>query len=188
MSIPGTTAFQKHMNNDQLILDQIVDEQRQARAPDAKMPEFFETYVAEQVLKNFDLSDDEIESGLVGNTLDGGIDGIYTFANGELVLDDFDHSGLKKNVLIELVIFQSKTSNGFDEETINKFSAVSGHLFSLANQVDNYKDRYNFSVVFIRRLHRDSHRFAFITSMLREVTARKCIQTCGQKLATLALL
>lgn len=131
------------MNNDQLILDQIVEEQRLARSPEAKKSDFFEAYVAEQVLKNFDLSDDEIESGLVGNSLDGGIDGIYTFANGELVLDDFDPSGLKKNVLIEVIIFQSKTSNSFDEETINKLSAVTAHLFSLANQVDIFKDRYN---------------------------------------------
>lgn len=145
------------MNNDQLILDQIVEEQWLARAPDAKKSEFFETYVAEQLLKNFDLSDDEIESGLVGNSLDGGIDGIYTFANGELVLEDFDHSGLKKNVLVEVVIFQSKTSNGFDEETINKFSAVTGHLFSLANTLDVFKDRYNeglrSSVELFRRLY-----------------------------------
>ncbi len=131
------------MNNDQLILDQIIEEQRLARAPDSRAADFFETYVVEQALKNYDLSDDEIESGLVGNSGDGGIDGIYTFANGELVLDDFDHNVLKKNVLIELVIFQSKTSSGFDEDTLNRFIAVSGHLMSLANQVDTFKARYN---------------------------------------------
>jgi hypothetical protein len=130
-------------NNDQIILDQIVQEQRSARAPGMKDSDFFEIYVAEQVLKDFDLSDDEIESGLIGDTLDGGIDGIYTFANGEFVQDDFDHASLKKSILIEVVIIQSKTSNGFDEDTINKLMAVTNHLFSLAQPVDNFKDRYN---------------------------------------------
>jgi hypothetical protein len=130
-------------NNDQIILDQIVSEQRNARALGLKDSDFFEIYVAEQVLKNYDLSDDEIESGLIGDSQDGGIDGIYTFANGELVQDDFDHSGLKKSVLIEVVIIQSKISNGFDEDTINRLIAVTSHLFSLAQPVDNFKNRYN---------------------------------------------
>ena len=45
------------MNNDQLILEQIVEEQRLLRAPSLKKPDFFEAYVAEQILKDFDLSD-----------------------------------------------------------------------------------------------------------------------------------
>lgn len=145
------------MNNDQLILDQIVEEQRLARAPDSRKNEYFESYVAEQVLKNYDLSDDEIEFGLVGNTLDGGIDAVYTFANGELVQDDFDSTSLRKNISLEVYIFQCKTSNGFDEETINKLVAATGHLLSLANDVESFKDRYNeglrSSIDLFRRLY-----------------------------------
>jgi len=61
-------------------------------------------YVAEQVLKDHDLSDDEIESGLVGAGGDGGTDGICIFANGELVREDFDHSMLKKNIALDVII------------------------------------------------------------------------------------
>ena len=50
------------MNNDQLILDQIVEEQRKQHAPGLKKTEFFESFVAEQILKEFDLTADEIES------------------------------------------------------------------------------------------------------------------------------
>lgn len=89
-------------NNDQVLLDQIVEEQRMARAPTTSVTDFFELYVAEQVLKDYDLSDEEVEYGLVGSNHDGGIDGIYTFANGELVQEDFDPTTLKKSVLIEV--------------------------------------------------------------------------------------
>lgn len=152
-------------NNDQIILDQIVQEQRANRAPGMKDSDFFEIYVAEQILKDFDLSDDEIESGLIGGTQDGGIDGIYTFANGELVQDDFDHGVLKKGILIEVVVIQSKTSNGFDEDVINKLIAVTGHLFSLAQPVDNFKERYNEGVraavkAFRNAVHRYSQPFS----------------------------
>lgn len=130
-------------NNDQLLLDQIVEEQRSARQPTASKPDFFEQYVAEQVLKDYNLSDEEVEYGLTGGGHDGGIDGIYTFANGELVREDFDHTTLKKSVVIDVVIIQSKTSNGFDEETINKLISVISHLFALAQSLDNYAGVYN---------------------------------------------
>ncbi|MDH6302354.1 hypothetical protein M2128_001275 [Polynucleobacter sphagniphilus] len=142
------------MNNDQIILDQIIEEQRAARVPSLKTSDFFEIYVAEQLLKNYDLSDEEIEFGLVGSGLDGGLDGIYTFANGELVRDDFDPSSLKKNVLIEVVIFQSKTSDGFREEAINKLIAATQHLFSLATPLSEFAGRYNESVLSCAEIYR----------------------------------
>ena len=148
------------MNNDQLILDQIVEEQWKQNAPRLKKTEFFEAFVAEQILKEFDLTADEIESGLVGESHDGGIDGLYTFVNGELVQEDFDQAGLKKGVLIEIVIFQSKTSTGFDEATIDKLMASTGHLFALANNLDDFKDRYNegvrSSVEIFRQLYKST--------------------------------
>ncbi|MGH8028157.1 MAG: hypothetical protein ACREO0_15675, partial [Pseudoxanthomonas sp.] len=82
-------------NNDQLLLDKIVEDQRIHRAPTTSYADFFEQYVAEQLLKDFDLSDDEIESGLTGGGHDGGIDAIYTIANGELVQEDFEYKALK---------------------------------------------------------------------------------------------
>ena len=130
-------------NNDQIILDQIIEEQRKNRFPSANKSEFFEIYVAEQVLKEFDLSDEEIESGLIGNGGDGGIDAIYTFANGELVQEDFDYEPLKKNVLIEVVIVQSKTSESFGEDSLHKFIAVTNDTFNLANKLDSFKSVYN---------------------------------------------
>jgi hypothetical protein len=134
------------MNNDQLILDQIVEETREQHAPKLDKAEFFEAFVVEQVLKEFDLTADEIESGLAGGTRDGGIDGLYTFVNGELVQEDFNQTGLKKSVLIEVVVIQTKTSNGFDEGTIDKLMASTGHLFALANNLDEFKNRYNEAV------------------------------------------
>ncbi len=129
--------------NDQIILDQILEEQRSAQISGASKSEFFEIYSAEQVLKDYDLSMDEIEYGLVGGTQDGGLDAIYTLVNGELVQEDFDYTYLKKNLIIDVVVIQSKTSNGFDEETINKLIAVTTHLFSLTNPLDSFRNRYN---------------------------------------------
>lgn len=130
-------------SNDQIILDQIVEEQRKTRIPTASKSEFFEMYVAEQVLKDFDLSDEEIEFGLVGSGGDGGTDGIYTFANGDIVHEDFDYEPLKKNVLIEVVLIQSKTSASFDEDAMNKLVSITNDMFDLARPIDGFKAVYN---------------------------------------------
>ncbi|BBQ02434.1 hypothetical protein BSFA1_75620 (plasmid) [Burkholderia sp. SFA1] len=134
-------------HNDQLLLDRILEEQRNARMPMATKADFFEQYVAEQVLKDYDLSDEEIEYGLTGGGHDGGIDGLYVFANGELVQEDFDPAVLKKNIEVDVVILQGKTSNGFDEDTLNKLIAVTGHIFSLAHPLTEFNGVYNEGVL-----------------------------------------
>src|SRR5579864_5940902 len=110
-------------DNDQIILDQVLEQQRTQRAPGVGKSEFFEMFVAEQVLKDYDLSDEEIESGLVGAGGDGGTDGVYIFANGDLVREDFDPSPLKKSVNLEVAISQSKSSATYDEDSINRLVA-----------------------------------------------------------------
>ena len=72
-------------SNDRIILDEILKQRQREIDPGAAPSDFFELFTVEQVLKDFDLSYDEIESGLVGDGGDGGIDGIYLFVNGELV-------------------------------------------------------------------------------------------------------
>ena len=129
--------------NDQIILDQALDQERARRVPSASKSNFFEMYVVEQLLKDADLSDEEIESGLVGDGGDGGIDGIYVFANGDLVREDFDASSLKKSVVLEVVIIQSKLSPGFDEDTLNRFIAVTNDLFDLSKTIDSFAQVYN---------------------------------------------
>lgn len=130
-------------NNDQIILDQAVEQQRAQRASTISKSDFFEMYVAEQVLKDMDLSDDEIESGLVGNGGDGGIDGIYIFANGELVREDFDTANLKKNIALEVVVIQSKQGATFNEDALNRLVSVSSDLFDLSKDVTLFEKVYN---------------------------------------------
>ena len=113
------------VTNDLIILNQVL--QQRTDEFDSSLPPsaFFEYFTAEQILKKFDLSDDEIESGLVGNGGDGGIDAIFLLVNGELVQEDPDLSNLQRNVTIDLIIIQSKTHAGFQETPIERFNSAS---------------------------------------------------------------
>jgi hypothetical protein len=135
------------MSNDRIILDQVLAQQHQARAPTLSASKYFELFVTEQVLKDYDLSADEIESGLIGDSGDGGIDSIYLLVNGELVREDFDPSQVKKDPAVELVLIQAKSSAGFAETPVERFITVSDDILDLAKPVKELKSVYNTSVL-----------------------------------------
>ena len=118
--------------NSQIILDGVLKQRQLEIDPESNPASFFEFFTAQQVLKDFDLSYDEIESGLVGDGGDGGIDGIYLLVNGDLVREDSDYDNLKKDITIDLIIVQSKTNPGFQETPIERFITVSNDLFDLS--------------------------------------------------------
>jgi len=73
--------------NDQLLLDGIIDDRVASKLPSEKRDEAFEYLALEQILKEFDLSTDEILYGTIDGRRDGGIDGFFIFVNGHLLQD-----------------------------------------------------------------------------------------------------
>jgi len=96
------------------------------RAPNLKLDKAFERFSTEQVLKDFELSDDEIQSGLIGGGDDGGIDAIYLFINRTLIQDETDVPDPATIVNLELI--QSKYATGFDETAIEKMHSFAQDL------------------------------------------------------------
>ena len=133
--------------NDRIILDQVLKQRKETIAPEVQDAFFFEFFTAEQILKDFDLSYDEIESGLIGGGGDGGIDGIYLLVNGELVQDDPEYDNLKKDITIDLIITQSKAESGFSESTIDRFTSVSDDIFDLSKDSSDLSPIYNHALV-----------------------------------------
>jgi len=130
-------------SNDKIILEQIIDQEHTVRAATSPKSEFFEIFVAEQVLKDYDLGYNEIESGIISGGNDGGIDSIYVLVNGELAQEDFDFSALKKGVVIETVVIQAKLTDGFGETAIEKLTAATEDLFNLAKDLGAMKAVFN---------------------------------------------
>jgi len=129
--------------NDRIILDQVLEQKRQEIASSLDPARFFEFFCAEQVLKDYDLSYDEIESGMVRGGGDGGVDSFYVLVNGELLQEDSDFSDLKKNIRIDVFIIQSKTTDGFSEAAIDRFVSTTQDLFDLSKQLEKLSSVYN---------------------------------------------
>jgi len=73
--------------NDRVLLDGIIDERINLRLPSDKRDEAFEYLAFEQILKDEDLSRDEIENGSIDGRRDGGIDGFFIIVNGHPLQD-----------------------------------------------------------------------------------------------------
>ncbi len=141
------------VTNERIILDGVLKQLQEEVDPNGDPSSFFEFFTAEQVLKDFDLSYDEIETGLVGAGGDGGIDGIYLLINGDLVQEDPDYAHLRKDITIDLIIIQSKTDAGFKETPIERFVSVSNDILNLSI------DRSSLSVTYNESLVETIHRF-----------------------------
>ena len=131
------------LTNDQVILQQIIKTKCADSGNEMTASEYFEIYSASEILKDYDLSYDDVKYGIVGDGGDGGIDSIFTFLNGQLVKEDTEINTNQKKNLIELKIIQSKTSATFQETPIIKFRETSEDLFNLSNDLSNYSKRYN---------------------------------------------
>ena len=97
-------------------------EKRRSVYPDLNDDDFFQIYCADVVLVDFDLSNEEIESGIIDGSQDGGIDAAYLFVNRRLWIDDFEYSSLRSPIDIELILIQSKNQDSFKESPVDKIS------------------------------------------------------------------
>ena len=130
--------------NNQILLDAIVKQEMEDLAEQVSLNEFFEFYSAQQVLKNFELSYDEINAGITGQSHDGGLDSIYLLVNGDLIKEDDQISGkYNKNVDIELILIQSKYENSFSEDPLLKLSRLCRSLFDLDFNPEDFSGQYN---------------------------------------------
>lgn len=107
-------------NNDQRLLDRVLEEQRIRIAPNQKSDDFFNYFAASTALQDLDLDTDELRDGLVDGSHDCGVDGIWVLVDDRYVSAEIGrHTNLRAGK-IELVIFQAKTSPGYQETAFEK--------------------------------------------------------------------
>ncbi|MBE5958715.1 MAG: abortive phage resistance protein [Lachnospiraceae bacterium] len=155
----------KNLSNNQTLLKEIIRQDFEESEIYDDENSFFEFFAASQVLKNNDLSDEEIYSGIVGGGHDGGCDGLYLFLNNDLITED-QLEGLTayKGSELNFTIIQAKNTTGFKEDAIMKWKTVSDNLLDMSNDIEKYfeNNRYSEQVVGMFTLFRDT-----ITKLIR---------------------
>jgi hypothetical protein len=143
--------------NDQIILSKLLEEKRREVTPELKESDFFEIFVTEQILKDYDISNDEIDEGIVGNGGDGGIDAFHIFVNGELLHEDSDLAVYKGDIVMSVHIMQATRSGGFSEETINRFRSSSESLLDLSKDLNDFRNVFNQKLLSLAAKFREAY-------------------------------
>lgn len=134
----------KVYTNNQILLKECISQEFQESSLFSDERSFFEYFACSQVLKNFDLSDDELRDGIIGGGNDGGCDGFYLFLNNILVTSDQISSlSAPKGSILNLVIVQAKHTTGFGEDAIMKWKTVTENLMDMGCDNSAYSERYN---------------------------------------------
>jgi hypothetical protein len=145
-------------NNCQILLEEIIKQEKENFEVQMTIDKFFEFYSASQVLKSFELSYEEIEAGITGESLDGGADAIYLFVNGDFVKEDENiKERYKKNVDIEFFVIQAKYTNSFSEEPLLKLARLCKNLFNLDFSRTDFEGRYTDKVLSAFELFRETY-------------------------------
>ncbi|VVP44727.1 hypothetical protein PS876_05032 [Pseudomonas fluorescens] len=129
--------------NDQILLDGIIEDRVDMKLPSDRKDEAFEFLAFEQILKDYALSKEEIESGWVDGRNDGGIDGFFIFINGHLLTDAENFIWPKSGSQLEVWIVTCKHHDTFKQATLDNLAATSSELFDLSLKSNELRGDYS---------------------------------------------
>jgi hypothetical protein len=133
--------------NDVIILDNLLKQKKEKIADSLSDSDFFEIFTFEQILKNYDISYDDLLSGKVGGTDDGGIDGFFILLNDENINEDINPDSIQKNPILKLFLIQSKNSNSFSEKAFDRVIGTVNDIFDLKKNMNTLKSFYNENLI-----------------------------------------
>ena len=153
----------KVYTNNQVLLKECISQEFKESSLFSDESSYFEYFACSQILKNYDLSDDELSDGILGGGNDGGCDGIYLFLNNYLVTpDQIPTLSAPKGSTLNLIIVQAKNTTGFGEDALMKWKTVTENLMDMSCDVSSFTGRYNDDVLEHFAMFRDS-----ITRLIR---------------------
>lgn len=134
------------MANKNLILEEILKKYNENSEKGSDSDANFELFAAEQLLKDKNLDQEEIESGLLGASNDNGIDGFFIFLDNELIteINEVDQSKMYNNLIIHF--HQYKNQYKIKEDVVLKFNNAFKDIFNFENETlsgwnETLKDR-----------------------------------------------
>lgn len=144
------------LTNNQLLLKECIMQEYDDAIGYSDVSTYFEHFAAAQILKDFNLSDEEIDNGNSGGGNDGGCDNLYIFLNDELITaDQIECLNAPRGSYLDFYILQTKNMTSFGEDVIMKWKTVSDNLLNMSNTLEEYASRYNEAMIEVFGMFRD---------------------------------
>lgn len=133
---------EKMATNDSLLLDGVIDDllEQQGSTDRGKI---FELFALNQVLKDWDLSNEELDSGWTDGRQDGGIDGFYVIVNGHCIRDIAEFVWPKVTAEIVVHVVTCKHADTFTQAALDALVASLTELLDLSIDDRNLKGAYS---------------------------------------------
>lgn len=133
--------------NDIVLIDSLVKKSKSQIGNNREDSEVFELFVLNEMLKDYDPSFDELESGWTDGGNDGGIDGFFVYVDGRMATSDSHRYALRKNPQIDVQIFTIRRSPTFEQQPIDSLISSLGELLDLSKSNRMLRYPYNKSVI-----------------------------------------
>jgi hypothetical protein len=143
--------------NDIVLLDSLLEKARPRLGTKHELPEIFELFSFEQILKEYDLSYEELERGWVDGGDDGGIDGFFFQVDGNMQIDTNIDRVVKRNPKLDLVIISAKHGDSFKQLPINSLISSLQELLDLRMTEGKLKSAFNERILELRRIFRKTY-------------------------------
>lgn len=147
----------KMAKNDVILLDGIIDDRIEIKLPSDRRDEAFEYLAFEQILKDYDLSSDEILYGSVDGRNDGGIDGFFILVNGHMLIDLESFTWPRSGAQLEIWIITCKHHDTFKQAALDNLAASITELFDFSIDNENLKSDYSEDILRCR----ENFKFAY---------------------------
>lgn len=108
--------------------------------------EIFELFSLSQIMKNEDISFENIMNSVTDGGQDGGIDSIIILHNGDYIEEDCDYK-CKQSSILKLIVTQCKAEKSFKEASIDKLLSTFPILFNLDSNEEDLEKRFNSQIL-----------------------------------------
>lgn len=144
--------------NDIYLIDGVVEQRARDRVPSERKDEVFERLVFESLLKDYDPSEDDIEAGTVDGEDDGGLDGFFIIANGQLVSELSEFVPPRRGGELDVLAINCKHHDTFKQSTLDKLTATCQEFFDFSRDGSDLKARLSARILKIRVLLKDVYK------------------------------
>ena len=129
--------------HDIILIDGIIETRISQSLPSTDKGEVFEYLSAEQILKDYDLSHEQIKENSVDGRNDGGIDYVFFFVNGQLINDPGSILYPKNNCDFEAYFISCKHADSFKLAPVDSLLASLSELLDFSVKTSNLNGQYN---------------------------------------------
>lgn len=154
------------MNPDQDVLTRAFEQYRDDNYPGLPDGPAFELFSADQTLKQYELTPSEIAKGIVGESLDGGVDGFYVFLSenellnidSSVVLGDIKViKSLPGGVRLDVVVIQAKWSDSWQTDPVSRLKDTLVQLMNRTVVATGLETIYNEKLLERTGIFRDAY-------------------------------